>query len=40
MEEMQNYTTIVGVIELRQHGCSYGIIQKRYSIGSSTTFKG
>lgn len=33
---MQNYTTIVGVIELRQRGCSYEIIQKRYSIGSST----
>ena len=36
MEGMQNYTTIVGVIELRQRGCSYEVIQKRYSIGSST----
>ena len=33
---MQNYTTIVGVIELRQRGCSYEVIQKRYLIGSST----
>ena len=36
MEGMQNYTTIVGVIELRQRGCSYEVIQKRYSIRSST----
>lgn len=33
---MQNYTTIMGVIELRSKGCSYDTMQKRYSIGSST----
>ena len=33
---MQNYATIVGVIELRTRGCPYDIVQKRYSIGSST----
>lgn len=33
---MQNYTTIVGVIELRLKKCSYDTVQKRYSIGSST----
>jgi len=33
---MQNYTTIIGVIELRLNGCSYDTVQKRYSIGSST----
>ena len=33
---MQNYSTIIGVIELRQRECPYGVIQKRYSIGSST----
>ena len=33
---MQNYTTILGVIELRGRKCPYDVIQKRYSIGSST----
>lgn len=33
---MQNYTTIIGVIELRGRKCPYDVIQKRYSIGSST----
>lgn len=33
---MQNYTTIFGVIDLRQKKCSYDIVQERYSIGSST----
>lgn len=33
---MQNYTTIVGIIELRSQKCSYDTIQKRYSIGSGT----
>ncbi len=33
---MQNYTTIIGVIELRLKNCSYDTVQKRYSIGSST----
>ena len=33
---MQNYTTILGVIELRERKCPYDAIQKRYSIGSST----
>lgn len=33
---MQPYTTIVGVIEFRLAGQSYDVVQKRYSIGSST----
>jgi len=33
---MQNYTTIVGIIELRSQKCSYDTVQKRYSIGSGT----
>ncbi len=33
---MQNYTTIIGVIELRRRKCPYDVIQKRFSIGSST----
>ena len=33
---MQNYTTIVGVIELRQDGIEFRAIQRRYRIGSST----
>ena len=33
---MQNYTTIVCIIELRQRRCSYEVIQKRYSIESNT----
>lgn len=33
---MQNYTTIIGVIELRSQKCSYDTVQKRYSIGSGT----
>lgn len=33
---MQNYTTIIGVIELRSQKCSYNTVQKRYSIGSGT----
>ena len=33
---MQNYTTIIGVIELRLQKQSYDIVQKRFGIGSST----
>lgn len=33
---MQNYTTIIGVVELRLQKQSYTTVQKRYSIGSST----
>lgn len=33
---MQNYTTIIGVIELRAQKCSYDTVQQRYSIGSGT----
>ena len=33
---MQNYTTIVGVIELRQDSIEFRAIQRRYRIGSST----
>ncbi|MCQ2538741.1 MAG: IS21 family transposase [Lachnospiraceae bacterium] len=31
---MQNYNTIIGVITMRQNGCSYSVIQARYHIGS------
>ena len=33
---MQNYSTIIGVIELRQQSVGYTTTQKRYGIGSST----
>jgi transposase len=33
---MQNYTTIIGIIDLRLQKCSYDVVQKRYSVGSST----
>ncbi len=33
---MQSYSTIIGVIELRQKGISYLTTQRRYNIGSST----
>ena len=33
---MQNYNTIIGVIQMRQNECSYRVIQNRYHIGSST----
>ena len=33
---MQNYSTIIGVIELRQQSVGYATTQKRYGIGSST----
>lgn len=33
---MQNYTTILGVIKLRSENVPYDVVQKRYSIGSST----
>ena len=32
---MQNYSTIIGVIELRQDGIGYRTIQRRYGIGNS-----
>ena len=32
---MQNYSTIIGVIELRQNGCGYRTIRSWYSIGGS-----
>ena len=32
---MQNYFTIIGVIELRQDGIGYRTISSRYKIGSS-----
>ena len=32
---MQNYSTIIGVIELRQDGIGYRTIRRRYEIGSS-----
>ena len=33
---MQNYNTIIGVIQMRQNNCSYSVIQNRYHIGSGT----
>ena len=33
---MQKYTTIIGVIELRQSGIGYRTTKKRYNIGNST----
>lgn len=33
---MQNYSTIIGVIELRLNSISYEAVQKRYGVGSST----
>lgn len=33
---MQSYSTIIGVIELRQGGVGYRTTQKRYNIGNST----
>ena len=33
---MQSYSTIIGVIELRQGGIGYRTTQKRYGIGNST----
>ena len=34
---MQDYNTIIGVIQMRQNNCSFSVIQARYHIGSSTT---
>lgn len=33
---MQYYNTIIGVIVMRQNGCSFSVIQSRYHIGSGT----
>ena len=33
---MQNYNTIIGVIQMRQNQCSLSIIQNRFHIGSGT----
>ena len=33
---MQNYNTIIGVIQMCQNNCSYSVIQNRYHIGSGT----
>ena len=33
---MQDYNTIIGVIVMRQNGCSFSVIQSRYHIGSGT----
>ncbi|MBQ6303753.1 MAG: transposase, partial [Clostridiales bacterium] len=37
METMQDFNTIIGVIQMRQNDCSFSVIQKRYHIGSGTT---
>ena len=33
---MQDYNTIIGVIQMRQNDCSFSVIQSRYHIGSGT----
>lgn len=33
---MQDYNTIIGVIQLRQNNCSYSVVESRYRIGSNT----
>ena len=33
---MQDYNTIIGVIQMRQNECSFSVIEARYHIGSST----
>ncbi len=33
---MQDYSTIIGVLQMRHNECSFSVIQKRYHIGSST----
>ena len=33
---MQDYNTIIGVIQMRQNECSFRVIQARYHIGSGT----
>ena len=33
---MQDYNTIIGVIQLRQNNCSFSVIEARYHIGSGT----
>ena len=33
---MQDYNTIIGVIQLRQNGCPYSVIRSRYRLGNST----
>ena len=34
---MQDYNTIIGVIQMRQNECPFDVIQARYHIGSGTT---
>lgn len=34
---MQDYNTIIGVIQMRRNECSFSVIQSRYHIGSGTT---
>lgn len=29
---MQNYNTIIGVIQMRQNECSFSVIQNRYTL--------
>ena len=33
---MQDYNTIIGVIQMRQNECTFNVIEARYHIGSST----
>ena len=34
---MQDFNTIIGVIQMRKNDSSFSVIQKRYHIGSGTT---
>ena len=36
MDTMQDYNTIVGVIQMRLNECSFPVIRARYHIGTST----
>lgn len=33
---MQNYTTIIGIIDMRQRGISFDDCRSRYGVGCST----
>ena len=33
---MQDYSTIIGVIQMRQNNCPFSVIETRYRIGSGT----
>ena len=37
---MQNCTTILGIIDMRQRGISYDDCRSRYKVGCSTIYSG